>query len=99
MVVDDIFNAGKGDAKNELKLIENIQEGIKYGALDENIVAAELSAVLRSIRKGGVRDADELTSLLERKGLLNVVGQKASRCTLVVTTYGSGMHIIGINHS
>ncbi len=79
MVVDDIFNAGKGDAKDELKLIENIQEGIKYGALDENIVAAELSAVLRSIRKGGVRDADELTSLLERKGFLNVAGQKASR--------------------
>ena len=34
--------------------------------------------MLRAIRKGGVRDADELTSLLERKGLLNVAGQ-ASR--------------------
>ena len=76
-----------------------MQEGIKYGALDENIVAAELSAVLRAIRKGGIRDADELTSLLERKGLLNVAGQKARECTLVVITYGNGMHIIGINHS
>ena len=31
------------------KILDDIKEGIKYGALDENIVAAELSAVLRAI--------------------------------------------------
>ena len=41
MVADDIFNAGKGNAQAELRLLDNINEGIKYGVLDENIVASE----------------------------------------------------------
>jgi hypothetical protein len=75
MTVDDIFNAGKGAADGEKKLLENIAEGIKYGALDENIVASELNAVLRSIRQGAIKDTDQLTGFLEKKGLLRTASR------------------------
>ena len=70
MVADDIFNAGKLGADAELRLIDSIEEGIKYGALDENIVASELGAVLRAIRSRAIKDTDGLTKFLETKGLL-----------------------------
>ena len=75
MVVDDIFNAGKGNIDSELKLITNINEGIVRGALDENIVAAELGAVLRLIRKSQIRDTDQLTKYLETNGLLKILNR------------------------
>jgi hypothetical protein len=75
MTVDDIFNAGKGGADSEKKLLESIAEGIKYGALDENIVASELNAVLRAIRKGAIKDTDQLTGFLEKKGLLRTASR------------------------
>ena len=75
MVVDDIFNAGKGAADAEKKLLDDIAEGIKYGALDENIVASELSSVLRAIRKGAIKDTDQLTGFLEKKGLLRTASR------------------------
>ncbi len=75
MTVDDIFNAGKGAAESEKKLLENIAEGIKYGALDENIVASELNAVLRAIRQGAIKDTDQLTGFLEKKGLLRTASR------------------------
>ena len=52
MVADDIFNVGKGNAQAELRLLDNINEAIKYGVYDENIVASELQAVLREVRNG-----------------------------------------------
>ena len=83
MMVDDIFSAGKGKADEELKLIENIREGIKYGALDENIVAAELGAVLKAMNKKGIKSTDELTAMLTKgtggQALLSKMGGKASR--------------------
>ena len=75
MVVDDIFNAGKGSIDDELKLITNINEGIVRGALDENIVAAELGAVLRAIRKNQIRDTDQLTKYLETNGLMKTLNR------------------------
>ena len=41
--------------------------GYKIWCLDENIVASELSAVLRAIRKGAIKDTDQLTGFLEKK--------------------------------
>jgi len=83
MMTDDIFAAGKADVKNEIKLIENIREGIKYGALDENIVAAELRAVLTSMQRKGIKSTDELTALLTKgqggQKWLKMAGEKASR--------------------
>ena len=75
MTVDDIFNAGKLGPEAEKRVLANIDEGIKYGALDENIVAAELGAVLRAIRKNNIKDTDQLTKYLETKGLLKTASR------------------------
>ena len=75
MVVDDIWNAGKGDAQAELRLLANIDEGIKYGVLDENIVASELNAVLREIKNGKIASLNGLAKFLEK----NPLTEKAAR--------------------
>ena len=75
MVVDDIWNAGKGDAQAELRLLANIDEGIKYGVLDENIVASELNAVLREIKNGKIASLNGLAKFLEK----NPITEKAAR--------------------
>lgn len=66
MVADDIFNAGKGDAAAELRLLDSIDEGIKYGVLDESIVASELNAVLREVRNGSLASVNDLASFLQK---------------------------------
>ena len=75
MVADDIFRAGKGDAQAELRLLANIDEGIKYGVLDENIVASELAAVLKEVRNGKIASLDGLAKFLEK----NPFTEKAAR--------------------
>jgi hypothetical protein len=77
MVADDIFNAGKGDTKAELRLLANIDEGIKYGVLDENIVASELAAVIREVRNGSpmINGVEGLAKFLEK----NPLTEKAAR--------------------
>ena len=75
MVADDIFNAGKGNAQGELRLLANIDEGIKYGVLDENIVASELQAVLREVRNGKSTTVEGLVNFLEK----NPITEKAAR--------------------
>ena len=75
MVADDIFNAGKGNAQAELRLLANIDEGIKYGVLDENIVASELQAVLREVRNGAYQNVEGLVKALEK----NPFTEKAAR--------------------
>ena len=45
MVMDDIFGAGK--QIDEKKFIENLENKIRLGVIDENIVASELQAVLK----------------------------------------------------
>ena len=48
MVVDDIFGAGK--IIDENTFFKNIENKIRLGVLDENIVASELKAVLQEIK-------------------------------------------------
>jgi hypothetical protein len=67
MVVDDIFAAGKGDPAAELRLLDSIDEGIKYGVLDESIVASELAAVLREVKNGVITSTDGLANFLQKK--------------------------------
>jgi len=62
MVMDDIFGAGK-EVTNE-RLIKSIENKIRLGVLDENIVASELGAVLRDIKKGSVNNLDGLYNKL-----------------------------------
>lgn len=62
IVLDDIFGAGK-DINME-QLIKSIENKIKLGVLDENIVASELGAVLKEIKKGSVNSLDGLYNKL-----------------------------------
>ena len=59
MTVDDIFGAGK--IINEDAFIKNIENKIRLGVIDENIVASELKAVLQDIKNTkGVTSMDNL---------------------------------------
>ena len=63
MTTDDIFGAGK--ILNEEKFIKNIENKIRLGVLDENVVASELKAVLQEIKAGAkVKNIDSLISRL-----------------------------------
>ena len=63
MVVDDIFGAGK--LIDETKFIKNLENKIRLGVIDENIVASELKAVLQDIRAGAkVKNLDSLLNKL-----------------------------------
>ena len=58
MTLDDIF--GAGTTLNERALITNIEDKIRRGVIDENIVASELGAVLKDIKKGSINTLDGL---------------------------------------
>ena len=63
MVVDDIFGAGK--VIDESKFIKNLENKIRLGVIDENIVASELQAVLKDIKAGAkVKNMDSLIARL-----------------------------------
>ncbi len=62
MTLDDIFGAGK--VLDEKKLIDTIEDKIRRGVIDENIVASELGAVLKDIKKGSVTSLDGLYNKL-----------------------------------
>ena len=63
MVVDDIFGAGK--VIDEGKFIKNLENKIRLGVIDENIVASELQAVLKDIKAGAkVKNMDSLIARL-----------------------------------
>ena len=86
MVMDDIFGAGK--QIDEKKFIENLENKIRLGVIDENIVASELQAVLKEIKSGAkVKNLDSLLSRLAETRMIKT----ATRYTLEVITCGSGM--------
>ena len=63
MVMDDIFGAGK--LIDEKKFIDNLENKIRLGVIDENIVASELQAVLKEIKAGAkVKNLDSLLTRL-----------------------------------
>jgi hypothetical protein len=62
MTLDDIFGAGK--KINDEALIKSIENKIRYGVIDENIVASELGAVLKDIKKGSITTLDGLYNQL-----------------------------------
>ena len=62
MTLDDIFGAGK--RLDERALITNIEDKIRRGVIDENIVASELGAVLQDIKKGSINTLDGLYNKL-----------------------------------
>jgi len=69
MVVDDIFGAGK--VLDETKFIKNLENKIRLGVIDENIVASELKAVLQDIRAGAkVKNLDSLLNKLSKTRMI-----------------------------
>ena len=58
MTLDDIYGAGK--KINDEALIKNIENKVRLGVIDENIVASELGAVLKDIKKGSINSLDGL---------------------------------------
>ena len=62
IVMDDIFGAGK--EVNTDALIKSIERKIKLGVIDENVVASELGAVLKDIKKGSINTLDNLYNKL-----------------------------------
>ena len=62
MTLDDIFGAGK--TLDERALVTNIEDKIRRGVIDENIVASELGAVLQDIKKGSINTLDGLYNKL-----------------------------------
>ena len=69
MVMDDIFGAGQ--LIDETKFIKNLENKIRLGVIDENIVASELKAVLKDIRAGAkVKNMDSLLARLAESRML-----------------------------
>ena len=69
MVMDDIFGAGK--VIDETRFIKNLENKIRLGVIDENIVASELKAVLKDIRSGAkVKNLDSLLARLSESRML-----------------------------
>ena len=84
MQVDDIYNSGKLVGSAEKRLLDNIEEGIKYGALDENIVVTELRELLAATQKGKV--INSFDSLIKKAGEARIV-------ELMGKLYAGGDHV------
>ena len=84
MQVDDIYNSGKLAGSAEQKLLENIEEGIKYGALDENIVVTELRELLKATQKG--KKINSFDSMIKAAGDARIV-------ELMGKLYAGGDHV------
>ena len=61
---------------DEEKLLANIEEGIKYGALDENIVVTELRELLKATQKGkGINSFDGLIKKAGEARIVELMGK------------------------
>ena len=84
MQIDDIYNSGKLTGSAEEKLLANIDEGIKYGALDENIVVTELRQLLAATQKG--KTINSFDSMIKAAGDARIV-------ELMGKLYAGGDHV------
>ena len=82
MTIDDVFGAGK--VINEEMLINNIERKVSLGVLDENIVAAEMKAILQEIKAGGFKNNGKITSvqaLIDKLGAAKLIKQTGDTAT------------------
>jgi hypothetical protein len=84
MQVDDIYNSGKLAGSAEERLLANIDEGIKFGALDENIVVTELRQLLAATQKG--KTINSFDSMIKAAGNARIV-------ELMGKLYAGGDHV------
>ena len=76
MQVDDIYNSGRLSGSHEERLLANIDEGIKYGALDENIVVTELRQLLEATQKGTrINSFDSLIKMAGDARIVELMGK------------------------
>ena len=76
MQVDDIYNSGRLAGSHEERLLANIDEGIKYGALDENIVVTELRQLLEATQKGTrINSFDKLIKMAGDARIVELMGK------------------------
>ena len=59
-VARDIFKAGKGEAIDEVEFAKYVEKLVGLGVYDENIVAAELRAVVNKLKDGKIKNENEL---------------------------------------
>ena len=59
-VFKDIFKAGKGDPIDEVEFAKYVEKLVRLGVYDENIVAAELRAVVNKLKDGKIKNENEL---------------------------------------
>ena len=71
MQVDDVYHSGQLAGTAEQKLLANIEEGIKYRALDENIVVTELRELLAATQKG--TKINSLDTLIKATGDMKLI--------------------------
>jgi len=84
MQVDDIYHSGKLVGSAEKRLLDNIDEGIRYGALDENIVVTELRELLAATQKG--KTINSFDSLIKAAGNARII-------ELMGKLYAGGDHV------
>jgi hypothetical protein len=84
MQVDDVYNSGKLAGSAEEKLLANIDEGIRSGALDENIVVTELRQLLEATQKG--KTINSFDSMIKAAGDARIV-------ELMGKLYAGGDHV------
>jgi len=84
MQIDDIYNSGRLSGSAEQRLLDNIEEGIKYGALDENIVVTELRQLLAATQKG--KTINSFDSMIKAAGDARIV-------ELMGKLYAGGDHV------
>ena len=59
-VARDIFKAGKGQPIDEVEFSKYVEKLVGLGVYDENIVAAELRAVVNKLKDGKIKNENEL---------------------------------------
>jgi hypothetical protein len=88
MVIDDIFGAGK--VIDEEAFVKNLENKIRLGVIDENIVASELKAVLQEIKNTkGLTSVDRIIRSLS-DGKFAFSDQALQATAETVSKFGKG---------
>ena len=88
MVIDDIFGAGK--VIDEEAFVKNLENKIRLGVIDENIVASELKAVLQEIKNTkGLTSLDKIIRSLS-DGKFAFSDQALQATAETISKFGKG---------
>jgi len=74
-VFKDIFKAGKGDPVDEVEFAKYVEKLVGLGVYDENIVAAELRAVVNKLKDGKIKNENELFDIFANSKITDKVAR------------------------